>query len=659
MQLLREHGIFLTPYGVHTLPRAADTTKIKKQLAKGIRMPSGKTVYYDEAMTDALAAPWVQPDLVAAQLQSPRFKPTRAGMAATVTGLAFAPLVLPNLFNPRALMKLSIPDSDADGRVPRPWAPTDRRADPDCAARMLVDVRSRQELNDRVLESERHVIADQAGLAELIRREGVQEDLLGIIVNHHTPGLGRRLAATTIDGNSRLAIHRETFRDWVADEREEILDVVQSRRPRMALERLIDQLRDGLFALEFDDPVALRHLIRAIDEIIAQPTQQLIDTKRYAVPNLLVVPFTLIVAFEPHDDGSTVLDAADTLMRNLHHPSRASTRWDQSAGHAEIRDEIIAKLYEAGDLELGEALLLGPKFEEAARRHGQPAEPDRRAMAVMELINGDDDTGRKARAIFGSATGKPRPGRRERARLIVAAISEQLPAGNAKLRSDFETATQDVLDSPRYGSVKYMTVDGRSRPSKVVEQAKIELKDGKTAENGEWLMELGLKGTIALAALGHLRREYGQTTAESPRPYQIIDNMLTDTLGLELLGDAIQAWRDGTWLPDYDPETRKPAPQAGALRPATLSALFGGSRQAPPAPNVRDLCTALQAVLDEQFMPTYEQLMKLPEVTSEGVPPASADPIIATMDKVRRRLELRAEFYREFYGESDNADDDE
>jgi hypothetical protein len=152
--------------------------------------------------------------------------------------------------------------------------------------------------------------------------------------------------------------------------------VLQSRRPRLALARLLNQMRDGLFPLEHDDVVALRHLRKAIESIVNErSTEQLIESGSFAVANLHAVPFTLIVAFEQDDETSTVLDAADTLMRNLHHPSRAATRWDQSAGHAEIRDEIVAKLYDTGDLKLGEALLLGPRFEEAALRPDQPAEP--------------------------------------------------------------------------------------------------------------------------------------------------------------------------------------------------------------------------------------------------------------------------------------------
>ncbi len=660
--MLRENGVFVTPYGLPDLPRAADVNKVKRQIEKGIRMPSGNVVSYSADMVDALAAPWLEPDLMVAQFRSPRFKPTRAGMAATVTGLAASPLLQTNVFNPRALMKLPIPQSDADGRVAVPWAPTDRRTDPDCAARMLIDVPTRSELNQRVLESERHIVADQGQLAELVAREGVQEDLLGVIVNYTTPGLTRRLAATTIDGNSRLAIGRQKVRDWINAERDSIIDCVRSRRPRLALARLLDQMRDGLLPLEFDDTIALRHLRQAIEGIIEnRSTEDLLDSGYYAVANLFAVPLTLIVAFEPHDDYSTVLDAADTLMRNLHHPARAATRWDQSAGNAEIRDEIVAKLYDAGDLNEGEALLVGPKYEEATNRHSERSEPDHRAMAVIELVNGQSDLAKKARAIFGAATGKPRPGRRDRARLIVAALSEQIDSGNAKLRNDFETAVQDVLDTPRFGNICSMTVDSDLQPTKIVAHAKSELDKETSVENGEWLMELGLKGAIALAALGHLRRGYATSTEDAPRPYQIIDNMLEDQFGLELLGDAIQAWRDGRRLPEYDADERTPKEHGGDLRPATLGKMFSGEKDMPPEPTARDLCESLRNTLRNKFMPTYEELVGLPEVRTEGIAPDAVEGVLTIIEPVRKRLELNAEKYRDFHGDpnADAVDEDD
>ena len=659
VDLLRERGVFLTPYGLPALPRVGDQAKVKRQIEKGIPMPSGDTVSYGADMIDALAAPWLEPELMVAQFRSPRFKPTRAGMAATVTGLAASPLVQTNLFNPRALMKVAIPESDEDGRVAVPWAPTDRRADPACAARMAIHMSARDELNERVLESERHIIADQASLADLVAREGVQEDLLAIVVNYHTPGLARRLAVTTIDGNSRLAIARREFRDWINANRDEILDIVRSRRPRLALGRLLDQMRDGLFPLEFDDTVALRHLRRAVEHIVEiGSTEELVDSGLYSVPNLFAMPLTLIVAFEPHDEDATVLDAADSMMRNVHHPARAATTWDPSAGHAEIRDEIVAKLYLAGVLSEGEALLVGPKFEEAAKRHDMPSEPDRRAMAIISLINGQDERGRRARAILAAATGDPRSKRRERARLIVAALSEQIDSGSAKLRSDFETAIHDVLDTQRFGSVGNMTIDSDLEPEEILEEAKAELSDGVSVEKSEWLMELGLKGAIALAALGHLRRDYGASTEDTPRPYQVIDTMLDDEFGLDVLADAIAAWREGERLPEYDAEKRTPKTGAGDLRPATLAQMFSGEKDPPPEPSARDLCETLRKVLEQKFTPPYDAMMKLPEVQQEGIAPDAVNGVLKVIEPVRKRLERQAEKYIEFHGDPNGDVDD-
>jgi hypothetical protein len=279
----------------------------------------------------------------------------------------------------------------------------------------------------------------------------------------------------------------------------------------------------------------------------------------------------------------------------------------------------------------------------------------------LRLENRQSDRAKKARAIFGAATGKPRPGRRDRARLIVAALSEQIDSGNAKLRSDFETAVQDVLDTQRFGNICNMTIDSDVQPAEIVEEAKIELDKATSVENGEWLMELGLKGAIALAALGHLRRGYATSTEDAPRPYQIIDSMLEDEFGLKLLGDAIQAWRDDKRLPEYDADERTPKRNGGDLRPATLGKMFSGERDTPPEPTARDLCESLRKTLRNRFVPTYEELIGLPEVRTEGIAPDAVEGVLAIMEPVRKRLELNAEKYRDFHGDpnADAIDEDE
>lgn len=241
----------------------------------------------------------------------------------------------------------------------------------------------------------------------------------------------------------------------------------------------------------------------------------------------------------------------------------------------------------------------------------------------------------------------------------MAALSEQIDSGNAKLRSDFETAVQDVLDTLRFGTVSNMTTDSDFEPADILVEAKAEIAEGVLVENSLWLMELGLKGAIALAALGHLRRGYATSTEEAPRPYQIIDNMVDDEFGLQLLADAIQAWRDGQRLPEYDPEKRKIKDVETDLRPATLGQLFSGEKELPPEPSARDLCETLRKVLEQKFMPPYNTMMKLPEVQQEGIAPDSVNGVLRMMEPVRKRLELQAEKYTEFHGDPNGDEGDE
>lgn len=654
--LLHEHGVVLMPYGLPEIPKAADQNRLRKQIEKGIPMPSGSVITYSEEMVEALALPWLQPELMKAQFASPRFKPTRAGMAATVTGIAAMPLLQVNLFNPRASMKLSIPQAESDGRVPIPWAPTDRRSDPACGACMVIEVPTREELSERVLESERHILADQTILADLITREGVQEELLGLVVDYRTPNLNRHLAVTTIDGNSRVAAGRAAFRAWIEAEREEILNVVRSRRPRAKLDQLLDGMADGVFPLDYDDVIGFRHLRSAIENLLAESsTEHLLQSGLYSVPNLFAMPLTLIIAFEPGEKSSTVLDAGDQMMRNLHHPTRSSTKWDQSAGHAELRDDIVAKLFDENEIDEGEALFVGPKYQEAAELHEMPSEPDLRAMAILDLVNGNHDRGRRARMILAEATGDPKVKRAERARLIVAALSEQLDSAQAKVRKDFETAVQDVLDTRLFGSITLTREHDDTTLEDLVDIAQEDREDEVKVEDSDALWELGVRGAIALAAQGHLRREYGRLASEVARPYQVVENMLADELGISLLGEAVERWRNNERLPDYDPETRIIREGGEVLRSGTLAQMFGGEQAPPPQPTARDLCTRMLKVLDTRLTPLLKELRELPEVAEEGVPPDAAEAVLASLEPVRRRLEREAEKYRDFHGDPNDG----
>jgi hypothetical protein len=660
---LRNAGVHLTPYGLPAYTTAGNTNRLR-QILKGIPMPGDILVEHDHEMVDTLAAGWVDVDAMIPQFKSPRYKSTRAGMSATVSGLMFMTALQTNPFNPRPNTKLEIPAVDASGRVAMPWAPTDRTADPTNDARMLVQVLDRDELNNRVVESERHIVAEQASLADMISREGVEEDLLALVVRYETAGLVSPLAATTVDGNSRLAIARAEYRHWVSRYREEILDVVRSSRPRVALARTVDRMRDGLFPLEHDDPVALRHLHKAIVEVVEKrSTTKLIDEDLYGIANTFVVPVTMIVAFSPASVDSTVLDAADLMMRNLHHPARAAKIWDQASGHSEIRDEVAAKLYDNGSLTIGQSLYLGPRYEEAVCVHGLPPEPDRRAFAAVDLINGNHNLGREARALIRDAIGSGAGlGRAPRAQIITSMLTEQVRTLSAKSRKSFETTMHDVLDTKRYGSVLHTPADSDDDADELLAAAKEYVAKGYTPDNSEAIMELALKGAIALAALGHLTRVYGTKTEEMPRPYQILDNMLADKsgLGMQILSDGVAAWRNGTPLPEYDTDKRKPIKGAAPMRPTTLAVMFPNPGQTVEATDsATDLLVKMQKILAAVFQPILDELLKLPEVRREGAPPDAVQEVLDILVPAREKLGLQAAKFEEFHADEEDEVEDE
>lgn len=660
-ELLREAGVHLTPYALPGYPRAAETGRLKRQISRGIPLPSAEVLVYNDEMIDALAGGWLYPDQMVPQFKAPRYKSTRAGMAATVSGLMAVTSLQTNPFNPRPNTKLAIPDADSNGRVAMPWAPTDRKTDPHSEARMLVQVTDRDELNSRVLEAERYVVAEQATLADLIAREGIEEDALAIVVRYETAGTATQLAVTTVDGNSRLAIARAEYRQWIARHREEILGTVKTAKPRMALARALDRMRDGLFPLEHNDVISLRHLHKAIGETLSsRSTEEIIEQGLYAVPNLFVVPVTLIVAFEPATDESTVLDAADQMMRNVHHPSRAPKTWDQASGHSEIRDEMVGKLHDAGWLTLGKALYLGPRYEEAAKLHGESEDPARRAFAAIDLVNGNHGLGKEARALIADAIGTPTAGRLLRAQIITSVLSEQVRTLNAKLRKSFETTMNDVLSAQRYGAVGRTPEDSGDDPYEILDRAEEDVSDGYKIDESEALIELGLKGAVALAAQGHLMRLYGATTEEMPRPYQVIDNMLAEKFGREFLADAIQAWHDESPLPEHDVKRRKAIKGAPAMRPSTVAAMFPNpDTSVAPSDSAADTLEKMRKVLVEKFQPVLEELLTLPEVRREGAPSDKVQEVLNILVPARTKLELQMAKYEEFHADADEDDEED
>lgn len=658
---LREEGVHLIPYGLPDYPRASEVTRLHRQIARGIPMASGDVIEHDRDMVAALANGWLYPELMIPQFRAPRYKSTRAGMAATVSGLMAFTALQTNPFNPRPNAKLAIPTADTNGRVAMPWAPTDRKVDPHNASRMLVQVADRHELNERVLESERHIVGEQSTLAGLIAREGVEEDVLALIVRYETAGLTTSYAATTFDGNSRIAIARDAYRQWIVDQRDEILAVTKSKRPRAALARAIDLMRDGLFPLEHDDPITLRHLRTAVTNVLEErSTDELIDQRLFAIANLFVIPVTMIVAFEATEETATVLDAADQMMRNVHHPSRGPKVWEHAAGHAEIRDEVVGKLHDRGILSLGEALYLGPRYEEASRRHGMPSEPDLRAYAAVDFVNGNHDAAKEARSLVADAIGTPQAGRLLRAQIITAIVSEQVHNLSASTRKTFETTLSDVLNSYRFGTVKLMPADSGDTPADLREEADIAILEGEDANTAPVLTELAIKGAIALAALGHLTRPYGANTLEMPRPYQVIENMVNDPFGRRMLANAIDAWREEEFLPEYDVRKRKPIAGAPPMRPATLAALFPDpDNSITPEETSSEKLTKMRKILSDKFQPLLDELLALPEVRRAGAPADLVTEVLNILGPARTKLELQKAKFEEFHTLDADHEDEE
>src|SRR5207248_7129945 len=108
-----------------------------------------------------------------------------------------------------------------------------------------------------------------------------------------------------------------------------------------------------------------------------------------------------------------------------------------------------------------------------------------------------------------------------------------------------ETTLRDVLGYPPfYGSGLPELIVNNPDPDELV----VQVKAAEKAEPGELSaahVELGVKGGAALVMLGALAREHGALASEAARPYTVLQRMLHDPFGQELLGEAINALRAG------------------------------------------------------------------------------------------------------------------
>jgi hypothetical protein len=75
----------------------------------------------------------------------------------------------------------------------------------------------------------------------------------------------------------------------------------------------------------------------------------------------------------------------------------------------------------------------------------------------------------------------------------------------------------DVLGQKRYGSVGTTLTTRESHPASCSRAAKADHAPGVAIDESDALVELGIKGAIALAALEHLTRAFG-ARADVPGP---------------------------------------------------------------------------------------------------------------------------------------------
>jgi hypothetical protein len=552
-----EAGIKPLAYGQPELPKATAHKALARQIERdGLKDEAGNELAKpDAASAEGLARMFVYPRTAAAALKAPLYKHLQAGTVALVHGVVFLTRINPSLLNPRVSPMLAIPRADSNGRVAAGWAPFDVSVDLDAKERLMQASGSLDELVESSRQTADKVLALQQDLSKTIGREGIEEPLL-IVQTRLDIGGGaqpvRDRVPIAADGGSRITIGQEHLADAITrllSEKETFYATKHKRRG--ALEELERSLRAHQPASLVDDPIAERELRDYLVELSGRPAAELVDNGMYAAQRALVAPAMVVVGFRPNGDA-TIIDAIDQLVANQH--KRGPLQWVPAARALDSRNSVVRALRRQAVLGEGKALLLGPRYEEATKKFDITDHPDFRIGEVVRVFHGDE-----ARKPIRDAIGAGRSEPSDRGEIIAAVIGEQLRNADPAFRRDVETTLRDiVVHPPFYGAnVPEIPKGSDPDPDELVEKVmKTHEKDPKVLT--EHHVELGVKGGVALAMLGALRREHGAPASEVVRPYTVVQRLLRDSFGQELLGEAIQALRDGkSFLPARNPETKE------------------------------------------------------------------------------------------------------
>lgn len=658
-----DRGIKPIVYGLPELPKAPQTNALARRIKRtGIQDHDGTQIAsFDDASAEMLAYPWVYPQQISGQLAAPQVISVQAGTLYFVTGLALATRLMPPYHNSRARSKLPIPATDDTGRVNFPWPTRDVSSDPTDNHRLLVRAAHQAALTTAAQNTAQYVEAMQSKLKDMLSREGVEEQILivpgrFVLDDGQLPNDTAWLGA---DGGSRITIQQGHLADVIDSMLVEGVKLPPKRKA--GLQQLAINLRNRTAGLFVRDALAERDLRDELLRLGTVDADELIKTGLYAGPRAMIIPARALVAFRPHGNGK-VLDAVQQLIGNAH--KRGPKQWDSSATAVDTRDEVLRKLHEAGRLKTADLLLYGPAFHEGYANHEVPPEPDFRAGELVRLFHGDDALGYEAKKATREVL---RPGRltpQMRAQVIAGAILEQIEEPDPKRRDNIEATLNEILaHEPFYGT----DVDWPSRNPSVND-----LVDEATAEEdkhpGEWgpaKVELAVKGGIAMASIGALQRPFGEWDKEQ-RSYNVLLRVAHSKLGLELLGAAVEALRDGSgYIPALDPKTRtKKAPDGNGnvqrMEGVNLRELFpgtsgsGNTTQATAEAYLKSIVRHLK----NSVSGAVEGIQELPDVQQNGINPANADLRVALdlLDEYATELRLLARQHaRRFAASSDEG----
>ncbi len=519
------------PRRVGAPPQLADA-RARKSFAERLQC-FGFTEEAARCLADATVDPSAARKFIG-EPETPNFEVRRTpiGIVKGIPVEVWASRVMPDPRNPRTSPEKKHPFAvdPGTGDTSRRYAPIPdpRSSEAPGAPELLVTIESHDHLaSAHSLAAD--YIAKHNDWEDSIRNQGVMEPIwLAATTYQHVDGSPDVIAATTVDGSSRLTAVHKILRDKSAD---------------------FLKLKSADVPYRGDDDAKFRADLRRMNDWIESDG---LDESRSAVLRNIVVPAFIIVGFESERPATTFHTAVRSLvaLRHVDPP----TPWGTGPEHESLADEVVDQLEAATLITQDEAKYLRGSLtrDEAAKAKLSP-DPAIRAARIIDVFMKRDDAFKIAirNAVTAQSTRKQSSPKlmKELAAVLILRSLDLSPRDAEQKRKYLIKSIPTAAERRGTGGVDWQAT-GKKHDQLMLESLE-EVSDARAAgkdEAGPATVELAVRSILPLIANGALLGERNIPGSDQPdrrQPWQVIDAMRRTNRGVRQLGEVLREHTEG------------------------------------------------------------------------------------------------------------------